>query len=40
MHSIADLVALTAEQLSQVQVGGKKLGTLGPVIAESLKVKA
>lgn len=39
-HSIADLVALTAEQLSQVQVGGKKLGTLGPVIAESLKVKA
>jgi ERCC4-type nuclease len=39
-HSIADLVALSAEQLSQVQVGGKKLGVLGPVIAESLRAKA
>ena len=39
-HSIADLVALSGEQLSQVQVGGKKLGVLGPVIAESFKVKA
>lgn len=38
-HSIADLVGLSAEQLSQVQVGGKKLGVLGPVIAESLKAK-
>ena len=39
-HSIADLVALSADELSQVQVGGKKLGVLGPVIAESLRVKA
>jgi ERCC4-type nuclease len=38
-HSIADLVALSAEQLSLIQVGGKKLGVLGPVIAESLKTK-
>jgi len=39
-HSIADLVALSADELSQIQVGGKKLGVLGPVIAESLRVKA
>ena len=38
-HSIADLVALSAEQLSALQVGGKKLGVLGPVIAESLIAK-
>lgn len=38
-HSIADLVALSAEQLSALQVGGKKLGILGPVIAESLRAK-
>jgi ERCC4-type nuclease len=38
-HSIADLVALSAEQLSALQVGGKKLGVLGPVIAESFTVK-
>lgn len=39
-HSIADLVALSADELSLIQVGGKKLGVLGPVIAESLRAKA
>ena len=39
-HSIADLVALSGEQLSALQIGGKKLGTLGPVIAESLHSKS
>jgi len=39
-HSIADLVGLSALELSALQVGGKKLGVLGPVIAESLKAKA
>jgi len=38
-HSIADLVALSALELSALQVGGKKLGVLGPVIAESLHTK-
>jgi len=38
-HSIADLVALSALELSALQVGGKKLGVLGPVIAESFKSK-
>lgn len=38
-HSIADLVALSAEELSALQVGGKKLGALGPVIAESLRAR-
>ena len=38
-HSIADLVALSGDELSQIQVGGKKLGILGPVLAESLRVK-
>ena len=39
-HSIADLVALSAEQLSALQIGGKKLGVLGPVITESLHCKS
>ena len=39
-HSIADLVGLSALELSALQVGGKKLGVLGPVIAESLRAKA
>jgi ERCC4-type nuclease len=39
-HSIVDLVALSASELSALQVGGKKLGVLGPVIAESLRAKA
>jgi ERCC4-type nuclease len=38
-HSIADLVALSALELSALQVGGKKLGILGPVLAESFKSK-
>ena len=38
-HSIADLVALSGEELSLLQVGGKKLGVLGPVIAESLRAR-
>lgn len=38
-HSIADLVALSAPELSALQVGGKKLGVLGAAIAESFTVK-
>ena len=38
-HSIADLVGLSADELSQIQVGGKKLGVLGAAIAESLRTK-
>jgi len=38
-HSIADLVALSALELSQIQVGGKKLGILGAAISESLRAK-
>jgi ERCC4-type nuclease len=35
-RSIADLVGLTADELSALVVGGKRLGVLGPVIYEAL----
>ena len=35
-HSVADLVALSTEELSALVVGGKRLGVLGPVIYEAL----
>lgn len=35
-HSIADLAGLTAEELSALVVGGKRLGVLGPTIYEAL----
>lgn len=35
-RSVADLVALSAEELSALVVGGKRLGVLGPVIYEAL----
>jgi ERCC4-type nuclease len=35
-YSIADLVGLTADELSALIVGGKRLGVLGPVIYEAL----
>jgi ERCC4-type nuclease len=38
-HSIADLVALSAEDLSALVVGGKRLGALGPTIAAALKAR-
>jgi ERCC4-type nuclease len=38
-HSIADLVSLTAVNLSELQVGGKRLGVLGATIASALHTK-
>jgi hypothetical protein len=35
-RSVADLVGLSAEELSALVVGGKRLGVLGPVIHEAL----
>lgn len=35
-HSIADLTARSAEDLSALVVGGKRLGVLGPVIYDAL----
>lgn len=38
-HSIRDLAALSAEELSALQVGGKRLGVLGEAIASALQYK-
>jgi ERCC4-type nuclease len=39
-YSIADLVALSADEISALQIGGKRLGALGSVIASSLHSKS
>jgi len=39
-HSIADLVALSADEIGALQISGKRLGALGPVIASSLHSKS
>lgn len=38
-HSIGDLATLSAEELSALQVGGKRLGVLGEAIAAALQYK-
>ena len=40
IHSIADLVALSADEISAIQISGKRLGALGSVIASSLHSKS
>lgn len=39
-HSIADLVSLTAVNLSDLQISGKRLGVLGATIASALHSKS